>query len=180
MVAGPAVDGLTNSLVLIRIGYLAQERCRSSENWDNDNRRSAILSALHKTQKVAVGLTTELFRQLGYGIGTVASTVAGTAYRAAGSAASGLSHVAGGLAENIYDVAGNAANKVGDVAHSAIGHVSTAAESAIEHVTDAAGATVSQVGNVAGHFFTNVKQRVAKFVHKNAETNDSKKPAGRV
>ena len=72
VVAGPLVEGTTNALVLVRIGYIAKERCRSFRQWDVSTRRSALLRALKATQKVAVGLTTEVLRQVGGGLGAMA------------------------------------------------------------------------------------------------------------
>jgi hypothetical protein len=64
---------VTNALVLVRIGYLARERCRSFRRWDLETRRGAVLASLAATQKVALGLTTELLRQVGSGLGAVAA-----------------------------------------------------------------------------------------------------------
>lgn len=76
LVAGPAVDGITNALVLIRIGYLARERCRSQRKWGTTGQRSALLAALAASQRVAVGLVSEILRQLGIGLGAAAGAVA--------------------------------------------------------------------------------------------------------
>jgi uncharacterized membrane protein YcjF (UPF0283 family) len=120
VVAGPAVDGVTNALVLIRIGYLARERCRSMSSWDQETRQSAILAALASTQRVAVGLTMEILRQTGSVVGAVAGaaasaakqaagTVAGTVMHAAGSAAAGFAHFAETVAESVQTAATSAA-----------------------------------------------------------------------
>lgn len=85
VVAGPAVDGVTNALVLIRIGYLARERCRSFREWDARTRKSALVNALNATQKVAVGLAMEIMRQVGGKVGAVAEAVFSGASKAAGS-----------------------------------------------------------------------------------------------
>lgn len=86
IVAGPAVEGTTNALVLIRIGYLARERCRSFRHWDAQKRRSAIVSSMKATQRVAVGFTIELAKQIATRFGSLAGAISG----AAGSAASGI------------------------------------------------------------------------------------------
>lgn len=100
IVAGPAVQGVTNSLVLIRIGYLTKERCRSFRGWDSHARSSALTRALSATQKVAVGLTTEIFRKVGTGLGSVAEAAVDGLTSAAESAMS----AAAGLGEKITDV----------------------------------------------------------------------------
>jgi hypothetical protein len=94
VVAGPAIDGATNALVLIRIGYLAQERCRSFRQWDTATRGSALVSALTATQRVAVGLTTEILRQVGSGLTAAASVAATGVAQAAAGAVNRISTVA--------------------------------------------------------------------------------------
>lgn len=108
VVAGPAVDGVTNALVLIRIGYLAKERCRSFRHWDAQTRKSALGSALNATQKVAVGLTMEILRQVGGKLGMVAGMVA-----------SGVGSAAGKLGTATESIRQAAANAAGSVAQSA-------------------------------------------------------------
>ncbi len=95
VVAGPAVEGVTNAMVLIRIGYLTKERCRSFRYWNQTTQRSALVRALRATQRVAVGLTTEIFRQVGGGLGAVADAAARGIAQAAGAAADRVSSAAG-------------------------------------------------------------------------------------
>lgn len=90
VVAGPLVEGLTNALVVVRIGYIAKERCRSFRDWDVRTRRSAVIAALNATQKVAVGLSSEIVRKVGVGVGAVA-----------GAAASSVAQVANDLGQKI-------------------------------------------------------------------------------
>lgn len=104
LVAGPAVEGVTNALVLIRIGYLTQERCRSFRKWDTRARKSALIAALNATQKVALGLSTEIVRQVGSGLGMVA-----------GVAASGISHAAEAAGRGIATATGSALNAAADL-----------------------------------------------------------------
>lgn len=94
VVAGPAIDGATNALVLIRIGYLTQNRCRSFRQWDTQARQSALVAALASTQRIAVGLTAELLRQVGSGLTAAASAAATGMAHAAASAATRISAVA--------------------------------------------------------------------------------------
>jgi hypothetical protein len=101
LIAGPAVDGVTNALVLTRIGYLAQARCRALQRWTPKVRKNALLSALAATQRVALGLTSEIFRKAGVGLGTVAGAAASTVARAAESAAGRI----GSAAEAAIDTA---------------------------------------------------------------------------
>lgn len=119
VVAGPAVDGVTNALVLIRIGYLARERCRSFRQWDTQTRKSALVRALAATQKVAVGLTTEIFRRAGGTLSVVAGQVAG-----------GMATVAGSAADRLATAAGSAYTVTSTAAESALSAASKAAESA--------------------------------------------------
>lgn len=86
VVAGPAVEGTTNAIVLIRIGYLAQQRCRSFRKWDSKTRKSALLASLAATQRVAVGLTTELVRGMRARFGEWTKAMASGLTSAAGSA----------------------------------------------------------------------------------------------
>lgn len=119
VVAGPAVDGVTNALVLIRIGYLARERCRSFRQWDQQTQKSALVRALAATQKVAVGLATEIFRRAGGTLSVVAGQVAG-----------GMATVAGGAADRLANVAGSAITVTSTAAESAVSAAVRAAESA--------------------------------------------------
>lgn len=118
VVAGPALDGVTNGLVLIRIGYLARERCRSFRQWDAQTRKSALGSALAATQKVALGLSSEILRQLGGTIGVVASRVA-----------SGVVQVATGAADRVTSAAESALARAGSVAGGAVAAASDLVQS---------------------------------------------------
>lgn len=129
VVAGPAVDGITNALVLIRIGYLAKARCRSYRRWDAAARRNAVLVALQTTQKVAFGLATEILRQVGWGVTAIAGRVAtkvgeygntakdamGTAASAMGKAAGEAADVAARVANSAVSTAKNFGKAVGDM-----------------------------------------------------------------
>ena len=97
VVAGPAVDGVTNALVMIRIGHLAKQRCRSFRQWDAQARRSAVVLAIATTQRVAVGLTAEIVRQMGAGLGAVAGRAVGGINSAAGAVRSAAGSVADGI-----------------------------------------------------------------------------------
>jgi hypothetical protein len=108
VVAGPAVEGVTNALVLTRIGYLAQARCRSFRTWSPVQQRSALLTAISATQRVALGLSGEILRKVGVGVGAVAgaavSTVANVAEAAAekiGAATSSMVLAATGFGNSI-------------------------------------------------------------------------------
>ncbi|MFO0948731.1 MAG: hypothetical protein U1D30_22875 [Planctomycetota bacterium] len=114
MIAGPAVDGVTNGLVLIRIGYLAKERCRSFRQWDAQTQTSALGNALNATQKVAVGLTMEILRQVGGKLGAVAGLVAS----GVGSAAGKLGSATEGLRQAAANAAGSVAQSASDLRQS--------------------------------------------------------------
>ena len=115
MVAGPAVDGITNALVLIRIGYLAKERCRSYRHWDAAAQKNAVLSAVSATQKVAFGLATEILRQVGYGVSAMASGIA-QKLGEAGSTVMDTAETAAGAAGRAANTVVNAASQVADAA----------------------------------------------------------------
>ena len=115
MVAGPAVDGITNALVLIRIGHLAKERCRSYRRWDASARKNAILSAVSATQSVAFGLATEILRQVGSGVSAMASGIA-QKLGEAGVTALDAAETAAGAASRAANTVVNAATQVADVA----------------------------------------------------------------
>ncbi len=108
LVVGPAVNGVTNALVLIRIGYVAKERCRSFRYWNERERQSALITALSATKKVAVGLTTEIFRQIGTGVGALAEATAKTVSQAAQAAAKGI----GAVTDSAVEVATELRDKI--------------------------------------------------------------------
>lgn len=117
LIAGPAVDGITNALVLIRIGHLAKERCRSYRRWDAATRRNAILSALSATQSVGVGLATEILRRVGSGVGALASGLAskmGEVGESALDAAEAAAQAAGRVVGDVADTAINRAKAIRD------------------------------------------------------------------
>lgn len=119
LAAAPAVDGVTNALVLIRIGYLARERCRSFRQWDTAEQRSALITALAATQKVAVGLTTEILRQATSRLGQAAGAMAGGIGRAGAVAADKM-----GIAVSVVvDQATDAAATISDAAEQVCGKI---------------------------------------------------------
>ena len=101
MLAGPVSDGITNALVLTRIGYLADARCKSYRAWSPSQQRHALMTALSATKRVALGLTTEILRKAGVGIGAVAE-----------AAAAGMAAAATGAVDRIGAAAGTVANTV--------------------------------------------------------------------
>lgn len=121
VIAGPAVDGITNALVLIRIGYLAKERCRSYRRWDAATQRSAVVTAVHMTQKIAVGLATEILRHVGWGVTALV-----------GKAATKV----GEFGSSAMETVGSAADKVGRYAGEALDAAGRAAKSVTDVVTD--------------------------------------------
>ena len=100
-VAGPVAEGVTNALVMTRIGYLARARCRSYRRWTTVQQKSALAEAFVATQKVALGLTGEILRRTGTGLGAVA-----------GAAASGVVHVAEATREKLEEFAHSAGEVV--------------------------------------------------------------------
>jgi hypothetical protein len=116
LVAGPAVDGITNALVLIRIGFLAKERCRSYRRWDAAARQSAVATAVTMTQKVAYGLSAEILRQVGWGVSAAAGKVVEKACDLGASAKETI----GSAAEKAMSRAGEALESVAQAARSAL------------------------------------------------------------
>ncbi len=100
VVAGPATQGITNALVMARLGYLVQRRCRSFQRWDPGTQRSALADAAAATQRVALGLVTEILRQAGSGLGVVAGAVV----KGASSAVEGIASAAGSLVDFTRDL----------------------------------------------------------------------------
>ena len=101
MLAGPVSDGITNALVLTRIGYLADARCKSYRAWSPSQQKHALMTALSATKRVALGLTTEILRKAGVGIGAVAE-----------AAAAGMAAAATGAVDRLGAAAGTVANTV--------------------------------------------------------------------
>jgi len=101
MLAGPVSEGITNALVLTRIGYLADARCKSYRAWSRTQQKHALISALGATKKVALGLSTEIVRKAGVGLGAVAE-----------AAAAGMAAVASGAVDRVGAAAGVVANTV--------------------------------------------------------------------
>jgi hypothetical protein len=85
--AGPLTEGATNALVLTRIGYLAQARCRAYREWNQETQTQALMGALSATKKIALGLTAEIARKAGVGLGAVAGAVGSGVAAAAETAA---------------------------------------------------------------------------------------------
>lgn len=137
VVAGPAVDGVTNALVLIRIGYLAQERCRSTRRWDLQTRKNALVRALASTQRVALGLTTEIVRQTLGGISTVAGVVAGGVVNAATVAKDGVINAASAAKDGVVSAAEAARNGVVSISTAAWTGASAAADLATQSIGQA-------------------------------------------
>ena len=94
MVVAPAIDGITNALVLVRIGYLTKERCRSFRQWDTKAQQSALIKALAATQKVALGLTGEILRKVGTGLGVLTEAAARGVSQAADAAGKAIGSTA--------------------------------------------------------------------------------------
>lgn len=136
VVAGPAVDGITNALVLIRIGYLTKERCRSYRRWDAVARRNAVLVALQTTQKVAFGLATEILRQVGWGVSAIAGRMASKV---------------GEYGSSAKDAVGSAANVVGKAAGEAADAAARMANSAVS--------TAKNLGKAVGDIFKSADDR---------------------
>ena len=138
LVVGPAADGITNAVVLLRIGYLAKQRCRSYRHWDAATRMGALRTALSATQSIAVGLASEILRRVGGGV----TAVAGKIVSNVGSAGRQARDAAGRFVDT-------AAQTAGDVAEDA---VETAA-----WIADQAAARARSLGEIVGGFFRNTQ-----------------------
>jgi putative membrane protein len=101
VLAGPVSEGITNALVLTRIGYLADARCKSYRSWSPSQQRHALMTAIGATKRVALGLSTEIMRKAGVGLGAVAE-----------AAAAGVAAVAGGAVDRAGAAVGVVANTV--------------------------------------------------------------------
>jgi uncharacterized membrane protein YcjF (UPF0283 family) len=112
VVAGPAMDGVTNALVLTRIGYLAQRRCHSYRPWNPAMRKSALLSAISSTRKVAFGLSSEVLRTAGVGIGAVAGAAASSVAMVAESAAEKVGAAASAVAQSAAGIGSTLKNRI--------------------------------------------------------------------
>jgi putative membrane protein len=97
MMAGPVAEGVTNALVMTRIGQLARVRCRSYRQWTPLQQKHALVAAFSATQKAAMGITAEILRRTGTGLGAVA-----------GAAASSVANVAEATREKLEDFAHSA------------------------------------------------------------------------
>lgn len=154
VVAGPAVDGVTNALVLIRIGYLAKERCRSTRRWDLATRKNALVRALASTQRVAVGLTTEILRQTFGGLSAVAGVVGGGIATAAYAAKDGVAGVAGAAKTGVVQFT--------TAAWSGASNAAEAAKAGVICVADKAKAQVVAVAEAASERFGHANENIVQ------------------
>jgi putative membrane protein len=63
-VVGPAVDGLVNALMTMKLGYLAKERCRSFQAWDGDTQSHAVRRSFRAVGRAGTGLFDDLLRRI--------------------------------------------------------------------------------------------------------------------
>lgn len=61
---GPAVDGLVNALMTMKLGYLAKERCRSFQAWDGDTKDHAVRRSFRAVGRVGSDLFEDLLRRI--------------------------------------------------------------------------------------------------------------------
>ncbi len=67
-VAGPVMDGAVNSIVTLRIGYVAKARCRAFDAWTERTTVSAVGDALKEAGMFSKEVVTEVVRTVGGGL----------------------------------------------------------------------------------------------------------------
>ena len=73
-VVGPMLDGTINGLMTMKVGYLAQERCRSFRAWDGRTKRGILRRTFHLVSDSAGLLVEELSRTVGRSLSLVKVT----------------------------------------------------------------------------------------------------------
>lgn len=73
-VAGPMFDGTVNGLMTMKVGYLAQERCRSFRAWDGRTKRGILRRTFHLVADSAGLLMEELQKTVGRSLNLVKVT----------------------------------------------------------------------------------------------------------
>jgi len=73
-VVGPMLDGTINGLMTMKVGYLAQERCRSFRAWDGRTKRGILRRTFHLVADSAGLLVEELYKTVGRSVSLVRVT----------------------------------------------------------------------------------------------------------
>jgi putative membrane protein len=73
-VVGPAVDGLVNALMTMKLGYLAKERCRSFQAWDGDTQSHAVRRSFRAVGRAGTDLFDDLLRRIDRPLASVKRT----------------------------------------------------------------------------------------------------------
>ncbi len=61
---GPAVDGMVNALMTMKLGYLAKERCRAFQAWDGETRSHAVRRSFRAVGRAGTDLFDDLLRRI--------------------------------------------------------------------------------------------------------------------
>lgn len=65
LIAGPVMDGAINSMMTLKLGYLAKRRCRSFQGWRADQAPSISAAALQRVKTESVSVASELLKRCG-------------------------------------------------------------------------------------------------------------------
>lgn len=85
VMAGPLLDGGVNAVVTLRIGYLAKQRCRAFEAWNERTRAQAIKSAFVEAGLLSRDVVGDVLKTVGGGILQLPVKVLGAVGDALGS-----------------------------------------------------------------------------------------------
>jgi uncharacterized membrane protein YcjF (UPF0283 family) len=62
--AGPILDGTINTVMMMRVGYLAKRRCRSFEAWDKKAMHKAVAEVVQSVARETASISKELANQV--------------------------------------------------------------------------------------------------------------------
>lgn len=65
LVAGPVMDGAVNSMMTLKLGYLAKRRCRSFKGWSPAQAPSITASALARVKRESGSVAADLLKRCG-------------------------------------------------------------------------------------------------------------------
>jgi hypothetical protein len=99
VVAGPILDGTINTVMMMRVGYLAKRRCRSFEAWDRKAMRSAVHDVFKSVAQQTAGISKELINQVGGFVLPYVNSAVSAAATAAGVGAGAAMDIAGAGAD---------------------------------------------------------------------------------
>lgn len=83
--AGPLLDGGVNAVVTLRVGYLARQRCRAFEAWNERTRAQAVKEAFVEAALFSRDVVADVLKAVGGGILQIPGKVLGKVGDALGS-----------------------------------------------------------------------------------------------